>query len=76
MHILGKIGLGLFGGAAAVAAGSYGIVKFEERRQHKKLVNELSKSPTIAQAIPALGRHGEQVTRAMGVNVDNPPTHQ
>jgi hypothetical protein len=76
MHLLAKIGLGLVGGAAVVAGGSYGIVKFEERRQHKKLVNELSKSPTIAQAIPALGRQGEQVTRAMGVNVDNPPQQQ
>lgn len=76
MHILGKIGLGLVGGAVAVVGGSYGIVKFEERRQHKKLVNELAKSPTIAQAIPALGRQGEQVTRAMGVNVEHPTTHQ
>lgn len=76
MHILAKLGLGLIGSAAAVAGGSYGIVKFEERRQHNKLVDQLSKSPTIAQAIPALGRQGEQVTRAMGANVENPPTHQ
>lgn len=74
MHFLAKLGLGLVGGAAVVAGGSYGIVKFEERRQHKKLVDELSKSPTIAQAYPALGRQGERVTRAMGVNVENPPT--
>ncbi len=76
MHVLAKLGLGLIGGAAVVAGGSYGIVKIEERRQHKKLVKELIASPTLAQVAPALGIHGAATQRAFGVGAADQAAQQ
>jgi hypothetical protein len=69
MHILAKVGLGVVGAAAVVAGGSYAIVKIEEHRVRKQLVNRLSKSPTFGQVYPALAAQGEVVQRALGVDV-------